>query len=225
MSVSLTLRLHPSINTKFPISKTINAGETDSLFACFYVPAILTSVSKVTGSVSISGGSGTRYMWSGSFTSNKGPSSPGYSTSVSSTSLSGSASLFNVNRQLFWVRVAIVNTNGTRRKTCKISSASITVTGEVQDLSTVAAGDPITVSQMVDLKNYIDTFLTKLHLSSSYTIIAPTTEAPIQSADWANYCNRANALPHVSGLVAPAQGDTALAEYYNSLVNRIALTG
>ena len=221
MNVSLKCRLHPSIYSSLPITKTIYAGQTGTIYVCFYVPAILTSVTSISGSVTSSNTSGTRFMWSTNWDNNKEPANPAHSTNVSTPTIGNATSLFTVNRQLFWARLAIVNENGTSSKTGRVTAFNITINGTAQDLPEIAEGDPITIANMTTLKSYIDTMNTKLNINSSYTLSTPVANAQIDRTIWQNYITKANAMPHVSGLVMPSTNDEITAAYYNNIVTTL----
>ena len=74
---------------------------------------------------------------------------------------------------------------------------------------------------MRDLKTYLDTLATAWRIGTNITIPTLNEGDKVQASDWDKIIQKANALPHVSGLVIPSVESQVLAEYYNNTVNSI----
>lgn len=81
--------------------------------------------------------------------------------------------------------------------------------------------DEITATNMNNLRAYINKLSTAWQIGTSLSIASINAGTSASSELWDAYANKANALPHVSGLARPAVGDTINASYYNSYVTKI----
>lgn len=74
---------------------------------------------------------------------------------------------------------------------------------------------------MAALKTYLDGYCNGTNIGTSYTLADITDGTSIDNSNLTSYINKANALPHVSGLSAPSEGASITAAYYNNIVNKI----
>jgi len=74
---------------------------------------------------------------------------------------------------------------------------------------------------MAALKTYLNGYCTGTNIGTSYTLADIAEGAAINNSNLSSYVNKANALPHVSGLSAPSEGASITAAYYNNIVNKV----
>lgn len=215
-SITMTCRVHPSSPYALNTAVGLNAGVWDARFICVYVPAIIKTVTSVSGSTTVSQcNGGARWYWSSV------PSGAEYVDVNSVTDITQLPSKFNQSKQIIVCRQAFYN-NTSSWKEAKITAISVTITGTFEKLDKVTAGTTvITSATMTTLKNYLDSMATYLQMGTGTSITAPAVGAAADNSNWTNYIIKANALPHVSGLAVPTEGSTISASYYNNIVDKV----
>lgn len=215
-SITITARVHP--NTPFNLNTSIglSSGEVDGRYIVLYVPAIIKTVTAVSGSITVNQFAyGTRWFWSSVV------SGAQYVDSNSVTDITQLPSKFtDTSKQLIVCRQAFRN-GGSSWGQCAVTAISCTITGTFEKIDTVSAGTQITNTTMVNLKNYLDSMATYLCMGTGTTITAPGSGNPIDNSNWTNYITKANALPHVSGLAIPSEGNSISASYYNGIASAV----
>lgn len=217
-SITISARIHP--NTPYQLNTNIglSSGEVDGRFIVLYIPAIIKTVTSVSGSVTVNQYAyGTRWFWSSVV------SGAEYVDTNSVTNIADLPSKFSASnsKQLIVCRQAFRNGTSSWGQ-CAVTAITVNITGTFEKLDTVSAGQSITRTTMVNLKNYLDSMATYLQMGTGTTITAPTAGNVINDTDWTNYITKANALPHVSGLAIPTEGGTISASYYNNIVSKVS---
>ena len=214
-SITMTCRVHPSSPYVLNTNVGLNPGVWDARFICIYVPAIIKTVTAVSGSTTVNQcNGGARWFWSSV------PSGAEYVDMESVVDITQLPGKFNESKQIIVCRQAFYN-NTSSWKEAIVTAISVTITGTFEKLDKVTAGTPITSASMTALKNYLDSMATYLQTGTGTSITAPAAGTTADDSNWTNYITKANALPHVSGLVIPTEGSTISASYYNNIVDNI----
>lgn len=156
----------------------------------------------------------TQYRW------NNSCSWGGSSISSGSSRNSGLISNFNFGCQILCARVQCTNNSGKSKK-FTLTAPTISAGGTIYPLNTLMPGAIIDNDDMAALKAYLDGYCNGISIGTNYILTIPTEGAIKDNDDWTNYINKANALPHVSGLIIPTEGNNITAAYYNNIVNII----
>ena len=214
---SISYSTHPSSN-KLPQKIWLGAGESTAAYYYFIPKYYVTSLSSVSVPHHFSGGASeaTRYRWN-----NKAEwgGSNVYLGDNRNTQLKNN---FVATRQVLCARVVIIN-NGTSGSNYTIKAPTITINGTLGTLSQVSIGDSVTAADMQNLKTWLDGYCSGINIGNSIVLTVPTVGTSITAANWANFIQKANAIPTVSGLISPTQYNKIYASDYNAVVT--ALTG
>lgn len=217
-SITISARVHPNSPYQLNTNIGLSSKEVDGRFIVLYIPAIIKTVTSVSGSVTVNQFAyGTRWFWSSVV------SGAEYVDTNSVTNIADLPSKFSASnsKQLIVCRQAFRN-GGSSWGQCAVTAITVNVTGTFEKLDTVTAGTTtIQRATMVNLKNYLDSMATYLQMGTGTTITAPAAGAVADNSDWTNYITKANALPHVSGLAIPTEGNTISASYYNNIVSKV----
>ena len=217
MTKSFTFRHHPNDGYNLPKSLSTPAGSYATVFFCYYAPYYINSISTLSYSydadTSNDGTRSVRVMWGNLVTGNP------YNTDISYTNATNLKNNFKKSKQFIIVRYQIGAEKSSRSGTFR--SFTCTGTGDVQALDSVAIGDPIEISNMSALKTHIDLMATTLKMGTNQSITLPTVDTPLNSTAWQTFITKANALPYVSGLTVPGQGNEATTTYYNGIVSAV----
>lgn len=211
---NVTYTPHPSSN-KFPKSITVQAGNSDAIYFYLIPQFYVLSISSISVPQQVSGSNAnTQYRW------NSALSWGGAAVQSGNTRNTGLKSTFNPSRQILCMRVQCTNQSGTSKKKFTINQPTIRPDVTLQTLDSVNPGDSL-LQPMNDLKSYLDTLATAWRIGTNITIPTLNEGDRVQASDWNEIIQKANALPHVSGLVIPSVESQVLAEYYNNTVHSI----